>query len=66
MWDQGAPIDDAEAIATDMQYFSDRDTLTGDILLHEFRPDLIHQLLGWCLHCVLSPLCGQGRWSWPR
>ena len=43
---KGAPIDDAEAIATDMQYFSDRDTLTGDILLHDFRPDLIHQLLG--------------------
>ena len=48
-------MDDAEAIATDMQHVADADILTGDILFHEYRPDLIHQLLS-TLHVSLPLL----------
>ena len=43
---QGSSLDEAEGIATDMQYYPDKDVLSGDILMQEFDANIIHSLLG--------------------
>jgi hypothetical protein len=49
---KGPPIDEVEGIATDMQYYSDKDLLAGGSLYYEYQPELIHQLLGQCVCCI--------------
>ncbi len=48
-------MDEAEDIATDMQYYLDQDLLSGDILMQEFDAKLIHSLLGMDLGCRNNP-----------